>query len=320
MFTTDLTESQSRIVDLPSMDSTTIVCIINHLYNFRTILSATNVRSLLHTCHMLEVDDLTLDCERYMMDDIDETNCIDYYQDAALFHLAKLERKARRYILFKYEQVCATERFLQLQLEQLSDIISSDHLTVDGEVIVFNSVIRWIHENDTKSDPSILFEHVRFEQMSSDFLTSILKHELINDTEAETYVQSALDYHSSTQTISTYPSARIGLLNEKFITLTKAKHIMCITPGSVNPARDTQRAIVSVGDMTSTFCVMSTGIIVTGGMEANRCISYDVKRDEAKVFTQLLSERWGHAAVVDKDQLYVCGGYDGRRNLSTLHR
>ena len=322
MFTINLSESLSKTVDLPSMDSTTIVCIINHVYNFKTILSTNNVRNLLHTCHMLEVDDLTKDCERYMFDDIDIANCIDYYQDAALFQLKRLERKAKRYILCKYEQVCVTDRFLSLSEYELVDLISSDDLTVESELIVFNSVVRWLTCNSTSQKEINVFQYVRFEHMSTESLEKLLDIPLIQTSDHQVYVRTALKYHASCLTTNNQTkvkAVRTGLLNEKFVTITKDKHIVSLSINATDDVYDKKRSVSAMGDLTSTFCVTSNGILVCGGMESRKCVSYDIKNDQLDVFTEMLSQRWGHAAVVDMELLYVCGGYDGRRTLNTVH-
>ena len=326
MFTTNLSESQSKVVGLPSMDSTTIVCIINHVYNFKTILSRDNVRNLLHTCHMLEVDDLTKDCERYMLDDIDIGNCIEYYQDAALFQLIRLERKAKRYILCKYEQVSSTECFLSLTGKELVDLISSDYLTVDNETIVFNSVAKWMEFNKPDVDDQLyIFQYIRFIHLSSEYLVSLLEHPLISNTDQQKYIQSALEYHKNNEGAknntnqSSLKTSRTGLLNEKLITITKDKHIVALSVDTVDDVYDKKRPVGMIGDMTSTFCVTPTGIMICGGQGIRNCVTYDLKNDTLARYTDMLSERWGHAAAVDVQHLYVVGGYDGRRTLNSLH-
>lgn len=74
-----------------------------------------------------------------------------------------------------------SEEFMDLPVNQLMDIISSDELNVRSEEQVFNAVMAWVKYNVTERRPFLgqVLEHVRLPLLSPKFLVGTVGSDLL---------------------------------------------------------------------------------------------------------------------------------------------
>lgn len=75
------------------------------------------------------------------------------------------------------------DEFLNLNIEQMANLISKDHLAVSSEKIIYSAVLKWINHDPCKRKHFIdqLMNHVRFSLMDSKDLVELAQDQLIKD-------------------------------------------------------------------------------------------------------------------------------------------
>lgn len=84
-------------------------------------------------------------------------------------------------ICYLFLKVMESEEFMDLPVNQLIDIISSDELNVRSEEQVFSAVMVWVKYNATERRPFLaqVLEHVRLPLLSPKFLVGTVGSDLL---------------------------------------------------------------------------------------------------------------------------------------------
>ncbi|TFK16170.1 Kelch-like protein 2 [Platysternon megacephalum] len=98
-----------------------------------------------------------------------------------------------------FSDVILSEEFLNLGVEQVCSLISSDKLTIASEEKVFEAVIAWVnHDKDVRQElMAHLMEHVRLPLLSREYLVQRVEEETLvkNSSACKDYLIEAMKYH-----------------------------------------------------------------------------------------------------------------------------
>ena len=108
---------------------------------------------------------------------------------------ASLVTACQKYVKKFFAKVYETEEFMNLEIEEVSEIISEDELFVTSEQFVFNAVVKWV-----KYDRELREEHlpyllakVRLPLLTPQFLSdTVASEELIRSSHRCRFVQFRL--------------------------------------------------------------------------------------------------------------------------------
>ncbi|VCW83747.1 unnamed protein product, partial [Gulo gulo] len=80
-----------------------------------------------------------------------------------------------------FADVVLSEEFLNLGIEQVCSLISSDKLTISSEEKVFEAVIAWVnHDKDVRQEfMARLMEHVRLPLLPREYLVQRVEEEAL---------------------------------------------------------------------------------------------------------------------------------------------
>ncbi|XP_071951181.1 uncharacterized protein [Antedon mediterranea] len=185
-----------------------------------------------------------------------------------------------RFLEKHFEEVAKGDEFLQLPVDQLVDILTSEDLNVSSEEEVYNAIIRWVYvdkKNRMSCLPRLLKE-IRFTFLSPHFLVDILEmEELIRyDWKCRDILDEAKNFHM-------FPDRR--------------KHHRL---ANMKPRTSTVGCIFSVGGMDST------------GHSLNSVECYNLRSHRVSIEASMMSSRSGVAITNLDNRLLAIGGYDGR--------
>ncbi|XP_061582031.1 kelch-like protein 10 [Cololabis saira] len=179
-----------RIFNIPNVSPDTMQLILDHAYTGSVSVTEDNVRELLLAADQFNIDNVIRICYSFMEEQMCPENCIGIWQLTNTCFYPKLRSKAFHYITEHFEEVASCEEFLQIPVEELTDIIEKDQLIVKQESSVFEAIIRWINHlpNEREKHIVALLPKVRLALLDMKyFLMKVISSEV---------VKRNLDYYS----------------------------------------------------------------------------------------------------------------------------
>ncbi|XP_076094839.1 kelch-like protein 10 [Mytilus galloprovincialis] len=145
LFTDSLFHTDRREVVIPGVSAEIMEMIIDYAYTRDVNITADNVEQILPAADQFHVAGLIKACCDFLYNEISPENCIGIRKFARFYFCHNLEKSAFNYIMNKFGEVYSkSNEFLQLDIEEVCDLLSSDQLNVKNEEIVFDAVLRWI--------------------------------------------------------------------------------------------------------------------------------------------------------------------------------
>ncbi|VDN20387.1 unnamed protein product [Gongylonema pulchrum] len=301
------------------MDGTSLQALVDYMYTGRLMISEQNVQSLLTTGSLLQLTCVRDACSRFLLEQLDPSNCLGIAQFARLHGCSQLALSATTFIQQHFSQLVHCEEFLALDKEQVIELISSDHLTTNGEHKVYEAVVRWImHDckNRSRAYPELL-AHVRLPLLSSDYLTDKVDPDVLirQNPECKDYLLEAYRYHlrkeRTEESVRCRPRQPIPL----------SKLIVLI--GGQAP-----KAIASVDaldlDALRWTPLVDQLIVAVGGFDGATGLSsaeaFDARQDQWMPLPSMTVRRSSVGVAALGGLVYAVGGYDGntRNCLDTV--
>lgn len=128
MFTSGMIESQNRMVNIQNVPSSTFDLILKFIYSGELELDEDNVGDLLQASVMMQIKCLVERCEEFMISRVDTENCLGTWKLAQGHGCHLLARKAFKFILHYFFEICHTEDFRALDVYDVISIISDNDL------------------------------------------------------------------------------------------------------------------------------------------------------------------------------------------------
>ncbi|XP_017307089.1 kelch-like protein 10 isoform X2 [Ictalurus punctatus] len=286
-------------------------------------------------CHPPDKLSLVSDCCRFLKAQLCPENCVNIWRFAHSHFCEKLKQQAFRFILHNFEEmVRLSKEFLELTVEQLSEIIEKDKLNVKQESVVFEAVLQWIkHEPwKRKAHIGVLLPKVRLGLLTHDYLMNNVSNNIfvMDDVTRRPIVTSVLtgidDLNpslslSSDLTRLRLPSAVLlaigGFSNKKTTNAIEAYDTRAARWNNVTNIDESPRG--------RTRTVYLNGFVYCiGGFGWKNFLSsmrrFDpITRTWAEV-SRLQSSRCDMGVCVLDGHIYVMGGFDGDDHLNTVER
>ncbi|XP_078579058.1 kelch repeat and BTB domain-containing protein 8-like [Branchiostoma floridae x Branchiostoma japonicum] len=183
MFTSDMAESRQKTVVLQGLDAGMFEEILSYIYSGTLNVSLDKVQPLYQAADLLQLDYVRDTCSSYMAMNVERSTCVDLYKFADIFSVDVVRKHCLQLIYRNFSEVASSEEFYSLSVNQLTEIISEDWLDVKEETTVWEAVVRWVqHSREDRLHhlPSIL-PHIRFNLLTSNDKTAILKHPLVRE-------------------------------------------------------------------------------------------------------------------------------------------
>ncbi|KAH0616081.1 hypothetical protein JD844_026910 [Phrynosoma platyrhinos] len=342
MFTGEMSESQAKRVRIKEVDGWTLKMLIEYVYTGEIQVTEENVQVLLPAASLLQLQDVKKSCCDFLETQLHPVNCLGIRAFADMHACIELLNKANTYAgkcntssgKQHFTEVVLGEEFLNLGIEQVCSLISSDKLTITSEEKVFEAVIAWVNnDKDVRQElMARLMEHVRLPLLSREYLVQRVEEEALvkNSSACKDYLIEAMKYHL-------LPLEQRALMKT---TRTRLRTPACLPKLMVVVGGQAPKAIRSVecydfkeerwhqvAELPSRRCragvvYMSGLVFAVGGFNGSLRVrtvdSYDPVKDQWTSVANMQDRRSTLGAAVLNGLLYAVGGFDGSTGLSSV--
>ncbi|XP_044757483.1 kelch-like protein 5 [Coccinella septempunctata] len=282
MFTGNLREAAQTEITLGEVNGDILQSVVNYCYSGSIEIREDNVESLLSTACLMQLNEVVDACSNFLAHQLHPSNCLGIAMFAEHQSCPVLLYKARAYISEYFMQVVQNQEFLQLSLDHMLILLSSDDLNVPSEEHIFHAIINWInHEPERKTDIAQLLAFVKLPLLSPSFLADNIEPYVGDDLMCHKLIMEAYRWHL-------LPERRLQMVNSR-----------------TRPRKATLGKLLVVGGMDK----------YKGATDIE---SYDPRSDKWSIFGQTSGRRLQFGIALMGDKLMVVGGRDGLKTLNSM--
>nr|XP_021493525.1 kelch-like protein 2 isoform X3 [Meriones unguiculatus] len=335
MFTGEMSESRAKRVRIKEVDGWTLRMLIDYVYTAEIQVTEENVQVLLPAAGLLQLQDVKKTCCEFLESQLHPVNCLGIRAFADMHACTDLLNKANTYAEQHFADVVLSEEFLNLGIEQVCSLISSDKLTISSEEKVFEAVIAWVnHDKDVRQEfMARLMEHVRLPLLPREYLVQRVEEEALvkNSSACKDYLIEAMKYHLlPTEQRMLMKSVRTRLRTP----MNLPKVLMVVVGGQAPKAIRSvecydfkEERWHQVAELPSRRCragmVYMAGLVFAvggfnGSLRVRTVDSYDPVKDQWTSVANMRDRRSTLGAAVLNGLLYAVGGFDGSTGLSSV--
>ena len=180
----DMKEKKEGVIRLQETSKAVMEEVLEYLYTGHVDINEHNAFDLLAVADYFLIPSLKALCGNVILQALSFSNCIAAYYLAVKYRCEELQEKARGFILANFVAVTEMDDFLNLDIEQVEQWVSSDEIIVKGEEDVFQVIVKWMERNGSKTQHCFadLFCHVRCVYVLRDYIfNTILPHPLVKE-------------------------------------------------------------------------------------------------------------------------------------------
>ncbi len=154
------------------------------MYTGEIAITEENVQLLLSTSNHLQLNIVKSACSQFIETQLDVTNCLGIREFAERHFCPVLLNHAEAFIEQFFKEIVLKDEFYNLNKEQLINLISKDHISVNSELVIFKSVLRWVNIDKEKRKPylSDILKHIRFPLLNFHEIYDILDLPVIKES------------------------------------------------------------------------------------------------------------------------------------------
>ncbi|XP_053575266.1 kelch-like protein 3 [Bombina bombina] len=334
MFTVEMTESKAKKIEIKDVDGETLGKLIEYMYTAEIAITEENVQVLLPAASLLQLMDVRENCCDFLQSQLHPTNCLGIRAFADVHACTELLNQANSYAEQHFPEVMLGDEFLNLSLDEVCTLISSDKLTVSSEEKVFEAVISWIkHKKETRFEHMAkLMEHVRFPLLPREYLVQTVEEEALikNNNTCKDLLIEAMKYHL-------LPIEQRQIMKNP---RTKPRTPVCLPKVMIVVGGQAPKAIPSVecydfeedrweqiAELPSRRCragvvYMAGKVYAVGGFNGSLRVRtvdvYDGVKNHWTSTASMQERRSTLGAAVLNDLLYAVGGFDGSTGLASV--
>ncbi|XP_018018330.1 kelch-like protein diablo [Hyalella azteca] len=289
MFTSELLEARQTEVPIRDIDEHAVDLLVNFCYTSEITIEESNVQTLLPAACLLQMQEIQEVCCEFLKQQLHPSNCLGIRAFADTHSCRDLLRIADKFTQHNFQEVMESEEFLELPVNQLMDIISSDEVNVRSEEQVFSAVMAWVKYNVADRRPYLaqVLEHVRLPLLSPKFLVGTVGSDLLikSDEGCRDLVDEAKNY----------------------LLLPQERPLMQGPRTRPRKPIKTGQVLFAVGGWCSGDAIASVE-----RFEPTTC--------EWRLVAPMSKRRCGVGVAVLADLLYAVGGHDGQSYLNSVER
>ncbi|XP_041361619.1 kelch-like protein 10 [Gigantopelta aegis] len=307
MFTSDMSESNTGVLNLPSVSSSTFKDILKMYLCKIDLVNENNCMQVIDAAEMMQLDHIKHLCKIYLKDGLVLTNenCLSWWRFTKPYNLLDFFNRVLCFLTDNLADFVQTENVVHLSKAELLEIISKNDFECE-EAIILKGVMKWIEHNKPDADDVIvLFENVRLENVDSQFLINeVLFSDIVcSNKPVQQKIQQVLSLHYRVPDCSRLRSQRpdVFVLHHN-----KTSLLSCFT--SDDKWEDVPKAPVDPGIWYSA-ARLGDNIYITGGnMQPNCTLMFDSIRKLWTVGPRLTAAHFKHCMATARSKVYAIGG------------
>ena len=157
--------------------------VLQYIYTGNVSVTEENAHNLMATEDFLLLPGLKTMVGRYLTQILTIDNCVFNYYFADKYQCMHLKETAREMTNSNFSAIMERHDFLNLDIKQVMEWVSSDDITVNAEDEVFRGIVNWVSHNRNKREVELprLLREVRLVSIPQDFLLNVLvKEDLVS--------------------------------------------------------------------------------------------------------------------------------------------
>ena len=316
MFANDIKEKHNLVIPIQNVTARAVKEILNSIYIGKLVLSEDNLTEILHAASIMEVTDVLKAAMTYMSGALSVSNWYLFKKLATSYSFEELLKIIHQFILRNIVEISNGDRFLELSLNDIEELLKSDDLNVVDENKAFNILINWVNKDLKLRQQHFpqLFKHVRLQFIPiKQVIKEIATNKLVRSFhECRNLIEEAFSFYIN-------PSAETCQKHRKCFA-SQPESLLCLSS-----QERTQRICNLTTKQWKNLCFnIPTTIfqdhaiasnysttVVCGGIDSNKSASNLVLKFNGIRWITLPSlnvARCGAAAVFQGSKLYVFGG------------
>ena len=186
LLTSDMKESNEQLikVDLEEATESVVEDALRYLYTGNVTIIEERAHNLLATANYLLLPGLKTMVSDFLEERVTTQNCVFNYYFADKYECVELKAKCCEVINSDFSVVMETGDFLNLNVQQVMEWVSSDDVIVNAEEDIFGGIVMWVSHNKSEREKHFpeLLHQVRLPFVSLDFLLNeLVNEELITE-------------------------------------------------------------------------------------------------------------------------------------------
>ncbi|XP_077168419.1 kelch-like protein 6 isoform X2 [Paroedura picta] len=332
MFASSFKESQEPEIELKELSHSSLQTLLDYIYTGELVVTAGQAEELFTAASRLQVLPALQIISRFLKESLSMENCLEFYTLAYSHNHRPLLRPTLAYVACHFEGLSESPAFLLLDFSTLVSLISSDHLAVESELVVYRAVARWVQHlpGERLLKLAELMSHVRLPLITPEELAEIQvdlsefglpvlwRHEDLSEEErlkASGGLRQGM-YHQGVACIGLPKWSEMSLGNEE---LDSHVHFFDLSTEQWEQLPDLE-------SLTYPGCA-SWGhkLYVAGGRYLDNTCSdnlfvYDALWDCWSQLPSMSTARTWHAFHLCRNQLYAAAGWDNMGPLVSAER
>ncbi len=310
-----------NLLDVEDVDFVTLRSIVSFIYSGQLALTLEKAEKLLPASVNLQLPELTNMCKDFLLHQVDNDTsaCIVIHRVAKANTLKDIEDQAWQVMLKKFQHVAVTDSFKEMAETEVQQYISDNRLNVSNEDPVFEALVIWVKHDleNRKSMFGSLVENIKLSNCSPSFLKNTVRKEpLMTSVDCLKLLADALLCYTSSHPHQD-GTPRHGYSGDN--TLIAVYEDQCLTLRDDESEWTCQDSFNGKRLEDSSACIMGDGIMVTGGCGNGRnCWKLTLPTLNWTALPDLNEEHRDHATVCVGNQIYVLGGWNGNKSISTV--
>eukprot|EP00092_Neocalanus_flemingeri_P010433 GFUD01011244.1.p1 GENE.GFUD01011244.1~~GFUD01011244.1.p1 ORF type:complete len:568 (+),score=126.56 GFUD01011244.1:211-1704(+) len=324
MFSAQWKESNEGIerVHVVGVAVDTLRALVDFMYHGELEVSEETAAEIMVAADLLLMGKVKDAICQFMQKIICAANCVFLSKLGDTYSCTELQQSARRFMKRNFEDVCRTEDFLELEIEDVEELISCDNIYVQTEETVVEAILLWCNNEIRKENMEQLFKHVKLMNLSAESFEKLVSNNTLSVTQC---LQHNADLTSKPELIVSGSRAR-GLnkfivtiafdsSNVEYLDLDQPEagwNVLTQCPGMRYGLSGA--GLSSLGDT-----LLVTGGVGRGGIlkAVTRFLTFNVRTNIWSEGPPMISARKCHASAVLDGKLYVMGGSDQQMSILT---
>ena len=324
MFSSQWKESNEGIerVHVVGVAVDTLRILVDFMYHGELEVSEESAAEIMVAADLLLMGKIKDAICQFMQKIISAANCVFLAKLGDTYSCTELQQSAKRFMQRNFEDVCRTEDFHELEVEDVEELISSDSIYVQSEETVVEAILLWCNNEKRKEKLEQLFKHVKLMNLSSESFEDLVKKNVLSVTQCQ---QHSLELSSKPDLVVSGSRAR-GLnkfivamafdsSNVEYLDLDRPDegwNILTQCPGMRYGLSGA--GLSSLGDT-----LLVTGGVGRGGIlkALSRFLTFNVRTNVWSEGPPMIDARKCHASSVIDGKLYVMGGSDQQMSVLT---
>nr|XP_009859378.1 kelch-like protein 24 isoform X1 [Ciona intestinalis]XP_009859379.1 kelch-like protein 24 isoform X2 [Ciona intestinalis] len=302
--------------------------LVRHAYAEAIKVTTENAQDVLEAADYFQMDMLKSHCEKFLIRQVAESNCLGLMQFASLHSLDRLYNKAKKYAVKNFNKVSQQEEFLRLPLATLSKYLEDHGLVVQREEHVYDAAMRWLEYDATRKEHvAEVLRCVRLFFVSSRFLFEVItKHPMFQgNPEVQNILSEACKYHA----LGSNEMKHGSLPHTKPRASSGISEVLVVVGGICNNRRllytecyhPNKQDWISLSDISTSHATMHSysvcshknDIYITGGhsnsgMTMDAVSVYFSNIDQWSLLAHMQHPRERHGSASVDGAVYVAGG------------